>query len=191
MQIAQAADKLSALQNGQADMRRHLMERLAALKQRRAEAEQVLAAQVSLQQTRERLAELAGEKQRYDEKRSELDRHIALCEAFVRYKAQFLTRTVNSRFTLAQFCLFREQLNGSLAECCEVMVNGVPYDDLNHAMQVNVGVDIIRTLSAHYGLHVPLVVDNAESVTQLQGIPTQVIRLVVSASDSALRVEAC
>lgn len=191
VQIAQAADKLSALQNGQADMRRHLMERLAALKQRRAEAEQVLAAQVSLQQTRERLAELAGEKQRYDEKRSELDRHIALCEAFVRYKAQFLTRTVNSRFTLAQFSLFREQLNGSLAECCEVMVNGVPYDDLNHAMQVNVGVDIIRTLSAHYGLHVPLVVDNAESVTQLQGIPTQVIRLVVSASDSALRVEAC
>ena len=70
-------------------------------------------------------------------------------------------------------------------------MNGVPYDDLNHAMQVNVGVDIIRTRAAHYGLHVPLVVDNAESVTQLQGIPTQVIRLVVSASDSALRVEAC
>ena len=47
------------------------MERLAALKQRRAEAEQVLAAQVSLQQTRERLAELA-ESERYDKKRSGL-----------------------------------------------------------------------------------------------------------------------
>lgn len=78
-----------------------------------------------------------------------------------------------------------------LADCCEVMVDGVPYADLNHAMQVNVGVDIIRILSAHYGFRVPLVVDNTESVTQLQSIPAQVIRLVVSAPNHTLRVETC
>ena len=100
-----------------------------------------------------------------------------------------MTHSVNSRFQLARFRLFREQVNGGLADCCEVMVDGVPYADLNHAMQVNVGIDIIYTLSAHYGLRVPLVVDNAESVTQLQSIPTQVIRLVVSAPDQTLRVE--
>ncbi|MBS5145193.1 MAG: AAA family ATPase [Butyricicoccus pullicaecorum] len=185
------ADKLAALQDGQEDMRKRLMESLAELGRLRAKAEQVLAARVYLEETRARLAELAGEKQRCDEKLRELDQQIALCEEFTRYKVQFLTHTVNCRFELAQFCLFREQINGGLAECCEVMVNGVPYADLNHAMQVNVGVDIIRTLSAHYGLHVPLVVDNAESVTQLQGIPTQVIRLVVSAADHVLRVETC
>lgn len=191
LRVAETADKLAALQDGQEDMRKRLMESLAELGRLRAKAEQVLAARVYLEETRARLAELAGEKQRCDEKLRELDQQIALCEEFTRYKVRFLTHTVNCRFELAQFCLFREQINGGLAECCEVMVNGVPYADLNHAMQVNVGVDIIRTLSAHYGLHVPLVVDNAESVTQLQGIPTQVIRLVVSAADHVLRVETC
>ena len=191
LRIAETADKLAALQEGQEDVRKRLMESLAELGQLRAKAEQVLAARVYLEETRARLAELAGEKQRCDEKLRALDQQIALCEEFTRYKVQFLTHAVNCRFALAQFCLFREQVNGGLAECCEVMVDGVPYADLNHAMQVNVGVDIIRTLSAHYGLHVPLVVDNAESVTQLQGIPTQVIRLVVSAADHALRVETC
>ena len=62
-------------------------------------------------------------------------------------------------------------------------------DSLNNGMRINLGVDVIRTLSEHYGISVPLVVDNAESVTRLAGIDTQVIRLVVSGADQALRVE--
>ena len=64
----------------------------------------------------------------------------------------------------------------------------MPYADLNNAMQINVGVDIIAALSGHYGCRVPLIVDNAESVTKLQEIDTQVIRLVVSESDKELRI---
>ena len=134
------ADKLAALQDGQKERCKRLMESLAELGRLRAKAETVLAARVYLEETRARLAELAGEKQRCDEKLRRTDQQIALCEEFTRYKVQFLTHTVNCRFELAQFCLFREQINGGLAECCEVMVNGVPYADLNHAMQVNVGV---------------------------------------------------
>ena len=146
LRIAETADKLAALQEGQEDVRKRLMESLAELGQLRAKAEQVLAARVYLEETRARLAELAGEKQRCDEKLRALDQQIALCEEFTRYKVQFLTHAVNCRFALAQFCLFREQVNGGLAECCEVMVDGVPYADLNHAMQVNVGGDSSHTV---------------------------------------------
>lgn len=189
LQLASVTDHLAALESGQEQERKRLLDHLAALEMQRAKAEQVLAGKVHLDETRARMQELAREQQTCAAKLRELDQNIALCEEFTRYKVQFLTCAVNSRFELAQFRLFREQVNGGLADCCEVMVDGVPYADLNHAMQVNVGVDIIRTLSAHYGLRVPLVVDNAESVTQLQSIPTQVIRLVVSASDKTLRVE--
>ncbi|MFS8536099.1 MAG: hypothetical protein FWJ65_13175, partial [Limnochordales bacterium] len=47
--------------------------------------------------------------------------------------------------------------------------------------------DIIRTLSEHYGFRAPIWVDNAEAVTRLIPVDSQVIRLVVSA-DKALRV---
>lgn len=189
LQTAQVLDRIGALESGQEDERMRLTCELSALEAQAANAERVLASERRLQEARERLSELAREKETCVHKLKELDDNIALCEAFARYKVQFLTRAVNSRFQLAQFRLFHEQLNGGIADCCEVVVNGVPYADLNHAMQVNVGLDIIRTLSMHFGVSVPLVVDNAESVTQLQTLGLQVIRLVVSEKDKVLRVE--
>ncbi len=59
---------------------------------------------------------------------------------------------------------------------------------LNNGMRVNVGIDIINTLSRHYGIHVPLFIDNAEAVTRLEDSTSQVIRLVVSEEDKELRI---
>ena len=67
-------------------------------------------------------------------------------------------------------------------------INGVPYADINNGMKINVGIDIINALSRHYGVTVPLFIDNAESVTQLEPCNAQVIRLVVSESDKELRI---
>ncbi|MNI84439.1 hypothetical protein D3C73_1413460 [compost metagenome] len=50
-------------------------------------------------------------------------------------------------------------------------------------------MDIINTLSAHYGFSAPIFVDNAEAVTKLIGTDAQVIRLVVSEADKKLRIE--
>ena len=65
----------------------------------------------------------------------------------------------------------------------------VPYSTANKAAVVNAGLEIIATLSNHYGVRLPIVVDNAESVTELLPVDSQVIRLVVSAEDESLRVE--
>ena len=51
------------------------------------------------------------------------------------------------------------------------------------------GLDIINTLSEHFGFQAPIFVDNAEAVTQLIETSAQVISLVVSAEDKVLRVE--
>ena len=50
------------------------------------------------------------------------------------------------------------------------------------------GIDIINTLSRHYGVTVPLFIDNAEAVKKLLDCNAQVIRLVVSEMDKELRV---
>ena len=65
----------------------------------------------------------------------------------------------------------------------------VPYSFANSAARINAGLEIIDVLSRFYGVELPVVVDNAESVTRLADVGTQVIRLVVSEGDRALRVE--
>ena len=67
--------------------------------------------------------------------------------------------------------------------------DGVPYSSLNSGMRINAGIDVISALSAFYGVRVPLVVDNAETVTALRPLDAQVIRLVVSADDKELRCD--
>ncbi|WP_205419685.1 hypothetical protein, partial [Klebsiella pneumoniae] len=70
----------------------------------------------------------------------------------------------------------------------ETIYEGVPYSSgLNNAAKINVGLDIINTLSEHYGFYAPIFVDNAEAVTKLIDTKSQTISLVVSEKDKQLR----
>ena len=186
--IEEAREKIGRIQSDQQAERDRLNSQLSQLNMELTRVSQVLAAKAQLDETRARVDELKAEQRAQATALEEIDRKLAICEEFSRYRCQFITDSVNSRFKLARFRLFTQQINGGVADCCDVMVDGVPYADLNNAMQINVGLDIIQTLSEHYGLRVPLVVDNAESVTKLQEIDTQVIRLVVSENDKELRI---
>lgn len=186
--IEEAGEKISRIQSDQQAERDRLHSQLSQLNMELTRVSQVLAAKAQLDETRSRVDELKTEQRIQAAALEEIDRKLAMCEDFTRYRCQFITDSVNSRFQLARFRLFVEQVNGGVADCCDVMVGGVAYKGLNKAMKKNVGLDIINTLSEHYGIRVPLVVDNAESVTKLQEIDTQVIRLVVSENDKELRI---
>ena len=120
---------------------------------------------------------------------SEVEKLLYLADEFSRFKAGALEDGINHHFKLANFRLFREQANGGVEERCDVTYDGIPYTGLNNGMKINVGIDIINTLSAAYGISVPLFVDNAESVTNLNKCGCQTIRLVVSENDKELRVD--
>ena len=100
-----------------------------------------------------------------------------------------LEERINAKFSMARFKLFKTNINGGLEECCEVTVDGVPYNSLNNAARINVGLDICSVLSLHYGVVLPCFVDNAESVTHILDTPAQQIQLVVSPQDETLRIE--
>lgn len=117
------------------------------------------------------------------------ERELALCDLFVRTKVSMLTEKINSKFRIASFKLFNENINGGIEPCCEIMVGGVPYSSLNNAMRINAGIDVCNTLSEHQGVTLPQWVDNAESVVDLACSRGQQIRLVVSGRDKQLRVE--
>lgn len=138
--------------------------------------------------TRQRIEELRRDAANAAEKLAEAERYLFLIDEYGRYKAKFVEDSVNSLFHLCNWRLFREQANGGIEDRCDATYNGVPYTDLNSGCKINVGIDIINALSRAYGVSVPLIIDNAESVTQLEAVNTQIIRLIVSEQDKALRV---
>lgn len=138
--------------------------------------------------TLKRIQQLKTDAKNAAEALEAIEKMLYLMEEFTRYKARFVEDGINSLFSMATFRLFREQANGGLEERCDVVYKGVPYMGLNNGAKINVGIDIINTLSRHYGVTVPLFVDNAEAVTRLLDCEAQVIRLVVSEEDKELRV---
>ncbi|MDT3426109.1 DNA repair exonuclease SbcCD ATPase subunit [Paenibacillus forsythiae] len=143
-----------------------------------------------IRRAEQRISELEQQESDLAAEYERIQRELFLCEEFTRTKVSMLDAKINSKFRLARFRLFEEQVNGGMKEVCDTLYQGVPYDGgLNNAARINVGLDIIRTLSAHYGFSAPIFVDNAEAVTQLIDTDAQVIRLVVSAADKQLRLE--
>jgi len=136
-----------------------------------------------------RIAELEQQEKELAAEFERLEHELHLLDEFTRAKVDLLESLINSKFRMARFKLFNQQINGGLEETCEVMVDGVPYSSLNNAARLNVGLDIIATLSEHYGVCAPIFLDNAESITRPLPTPGQQIRLIVSAADKQLRVE--
>ena len=117
-----------------------------------------------------------------------IEQMLFLMDEYSRYKTRFVEDSINGLFRIARFRLFREQANGGVEERCDVVHDGVPYISVNNGMKINLGIDIINTLSTAFGVSVPLFIDNAESVTRLETCASQIIRLVVSENDKELRV---
>lgn len=143
---------------------------------------------------RRRIAELERQEERLSGEYEEIEKGLYLCDLFTKAKVAALTDRINGKFQSVRFRLFQEQLNGGLKEDCEVMIPAadgrmVPYTFANNAARINAGLEIIGTLSEHWGLKMPVFIDNAESVTHLTQTSTQTIRLVVSEADKKLRME--
>lgn len=186
--IAQVEAELDALNRNSSEAGREIREKIATVNAQIAQTMTVISKEDTLKYARGRIEQLRADAAAGAEKLQEVEKLLFLMEEFTRYKTSFVEDTVNSLFRLAAFRLYREQANGGVEDRCDVTYNGVPYMGLNSGMKINVGIDIINTLSRAYGVTVPLFVDNAESVTRLENPDTQVIRLVVSENDKELRV---
>jgi hypothetical protein len=168
---------------------RKLVEQRDSLHLKIAALDVELSKEGRIRDANQRIEELNQQARKAAEAVEELDQMLYLCEEFSRFRASFVEQSVNQLFDNASFRLFREQINGGLEECCDVMYQGVPYGSLNNGARINIGIDIIRTFSREMGIHVPLFVDNAESVTDLWSSGGQMVLLVVNKDDDILRTE--
>jgi DNA repair exonuclease SbcCD ATPase subunit len=154
-------------------------------------AEEVKLAQVKVREEAEaRVAELDAREKVLAAQYEEFSRHIHLIKLFTQTKVRMLDEKISSRFERVKFQLFEIQINGGLKNKCECIMDGRPYDGaLSTGERVLADLDVVNTLSRHYGFICPTVIDNLESVTSPVPTVGQQIRLVVSAADATLRFE--
>lgn len=157
-------------------------------------AERTLLEFNAAEKTKRRIEDLENERKANARKLEDLEHGLYLCEEFVRAKANMITENINNNFSLIQFRLFKNQMNNGTKEICDPVIknaNGqwVEYKSVNTASKVNADLEIIDVLSKHYRVNLPVIIDRAESVTNIKPISSQMIRLIVSATDKVLRIE--
>lgn len=182
---------IANLESGNIETKEKIQQEIQTLQNELDEIERAKARKEQYDAGMKRIEELKEQEKELAKAFEKLESEMYLTEQFIRTKVNLLESKINSRFKLARFKLFDQQINGGLSEVCEALFNGVPYSGgLNNAARINVGLDIINTLSEHYGFTAPIFIDNAEAVTQLIDTRGQQIRLIVSEQDKALRIVA-
>lgn len=165
-------------------------ERINELTQEKVAFENAKAIESSNEHLDEVIKDLRNEEDQLLDKKEDYEHQLYILKEFTTTKVKMLTENINKKFKMANFKLFNHQVNGEIKETCVCTVDGVEYNGgLNNAARINVGLDIINTLSTHYGITAPIFIDNAESVTDIIPTEAQQIQLVVSGQDKTLRME--
>lgn len=189
----QAKEEVLRNMNTGADYRTQLKDEKAEWETQLAEVNQKFAAVDKSDEAKDRVAEL--EKQFKDKVQliADQERILMMCEEFQTAKDNYLTEEVNKHFENVRFQLFRQQKNGGVERVCDVYTkNGSPYGDntTSGAEKLIIGLEIINVLSGIIGVSAPVIVDNAEKVSEgnMPEIDTQMIMLSVS-NDEDFRIE--
>jgi len=164
----------------QREMRDVLLEGVTELKRQLATRDQI-------ERNSKRVNELKKEESLHAKDLSELEKTEFTIESFQKTKMLMVEQAVNDKFTIVKFKLYETLVTGGERQVFETMVNGVPFSDANRADQINAGIDIINALSKHYGISVPIIIDNAEAVNQFIPTEAQTILLYVT-TDKTLKI---
>ena len=188
-QVCDRIKKIEAEQENPADegmseedkkLKADLEKKLKDLESEREVLASRLAVKAQWEKVNAQIVGLQEDRAQWKEQIDGLDEKIKAASDFQKRSCEVLEENVNRRFKLVKWKMFRRQLDGTEKPWCECSVDGVPYSDLNTAAKINAGLDITNTLKRHYGVDVPCVIDNAETVQEPLYEGGQQIRLTVT-----------
>ena len=163
-------------------------QKISELTEKIKAAEQIELRHEQAAEQKKHVAELEAQQRQAAADLGHWEKAVALCEEHIKKSARVLEKTVNGKFKIARFRMFAPQKNGEEAECCDVVYpNGST--NLSTGERLQVGIDIINTLSEYYGVDAPIWIDNREGITLPIESKAQLISLIVSPEDKNLRIE--
>lgn len=166
------------------------------LKVRKAEAQSEidqlktqLQSKVYIENTETRIKELESNFKIQNQALAELEKKEFILKQFEFEKNTQYENKINELFEFTKFKLFHQQVDGQIIPDCEATANGVPYGTQNNAMQINIGLDIIRTISKFNNMFAPIFIDNREGIVRIPEMGTQIINLVVEKDVNKLTIK--
>lgn len=124
--------------------------------------------------------DLREEGKRLSQTLAEIEKAEEVLSKYNEAKISLYEEKINSLFERVKFRLFDKTIEGGLVETCVPLVEGVPFGAANDGGRANAGLDIINAMSRHYGISVPIFIDNGEGVNDLAPTVGQTITLNVS-----------
>lgn len=138
---------------------------------------------------KKRIQELESELKTLSQELATLEGKEFIADKFNRAKIEAIENGINGLFATIKWKMFKPLMTGGEEECCEALIDGTPYQAANNAAQINAGIECINTLSKHFDMYLPVLIDNAESVVELTPSESQIIRFVVDESCDKLTVK--
>ena len=134
-----------------------------------------------------RIEELKADEKRFNKEFTDLEKIEFTIASFNKAKMSLIEDSINGRFKVVKWKMFNTLGNGGEEECCIATVNGIPYPDLNHAKQIDVGIDCANAFSDYNRVYAPIIIDNSESCNTLLRTNSQLIKLAVT-TDKHLKI---
>lgn len=149
---------------------------------------QKLQTEAQINTINDRIKSLENEESELARQISNVEKTQFVIENFNKLKIDTIEKRINKKFKYVNFKMFKLQINSGEAECCDALIDGVPFSDANTASKINAGLDIINTLCEFYQVTAPIFIDNRESIVEVIELDSQLINLIVSKDDIKLRV---
>jgi DNA repair exonuclease SbcCD ATPase subunit len=188
-EFVEIEEEIKAIKNGSSIRERDTLSAIADLEKQISDWQEKEAAYKAAQKAGDRVKELEAQEKALAAKYEDLEAQLFMAEKFISRQAELVEENANKLFSLVKWKLFNTQINGGVEPTCVATYQGVPYPDLNTGAKVQIGLDIINTLSRHFDLSCPVFVDNMESVTWLPEIDSQLIGLVAVKGQEKLKIE--
>ena len=134
-----------------------------------------------------RIEQLQSDEKRFNKEFTDLEKIEFTIASFQKAKMNLIEDSINGRFKVVKWKMFNTLGNGGEEECCVATVDGIPYPDLNHARQIDVGIDCANAFSDYNRVYAPIIIDNSESCNTLLRTNSQLIKLAVT-TDKQLKI---
>lgn len=90
----------------------------------------------------------------------------ALVEQYQREYADIVRTRVNRNFRNVKVEMTTVNKSGDIVDTCKLRLDGVT-DTYNYANRIKIGIEVAQVFQKHFGVVLPLFVDNAESITEI------------------------
>lgn len=152
------------------------------------ELDTALAQADTMKKASARIKELEADEKRISQQIANIEKTLSQIDDYRSTESEMIESAVNGKFKHVKFKLFNTLLNGEIEDCCDALYEGRPYSAMSTGEKIFVGIDIVNVLSGHYGLSVPLFIDNYESFTLPNEFNGQCIMLIADAKKKKLEV---